>query len=108
MESDNKLPALPNSAFLALSGGAILLARQIILWPPARLLIAAGAIGWGFYLLGREPYNKTPGWTSIAAGGALALFGGLLAGVSWIAGVGLIAAGVVSFVSGLFNRGDRR
>ena len=41
-----------------------------------------------------------------AVGGALALFGGLIAGLSWVAGVGLIIGGAVSFFSGLFKKKD--
>ena len=79
-------------------------------WPQrigiSAIILAGVAVVWGFYLLGKNPYNKTPGWTSIAVGGALALFGGLISGLSWVAGVGLIIGGAVSLISGLFKRKD--
>ena len=104
---DNKgLSTTGNGLFLAGTGAAVLITRKLLLAPTPRLLLATGAVVWGFYLLGREPYNKTPGWTSIAVGGALALLGGLVSAVSWVAGVGLIAGGLVSFFSGLFGRSD--
>ena len=107
MDSENKqLPALPNGLFLAGSGLAMLLVKGLLRAPVPRFLIAGVAVVWGFYLLGKNKDNPTPGWTSIAAGGALALFGGLLSAVSGIAGVGLIVAGVVSTIAGLFRRGE--
>lgn len=99
---DKRLPALPNALFLAASGIGVLLAKGLLLEPRVpRLLIAATAVIWGFYLLGKNRDNQAPGWTSIAAGAALALFGRLLAAVSGIAGLGLIAAGLISAISGL-------
>lgn len=107
MDSGNRqLQALPNGLFLAGSGVAVLLAKSLLLAPIPRFLIAGAAVVWGFYLLGKNRENPTPGWTSIAAGAGLALFGGLLSAISGVAGVGLIAAGAVSLVAGLF-RGTR-
>lgn len=107
MDSENKnLPALPNALFLAASGVGVLVAKGLLLEPRVpRLLIAATAVIWGFYLLGKNRYNQAPGWTSIAAGAALALFGRLLSAVSGVAGVGLIIAGLVSAITG-FLRGS--
>ncbi len=106
MESQNRqLPALPNAVFLAASGVGMLLAKGLLLEPRVpRLLIAATAVIWGFYLLGKNRDNQAPGWTSIGAGAALALFGRLLAAVSGIAGLGLIAAGLISAISDLVRR----
>jgi len=105
MDSGNiQLQALPNGLFLAASGVAVLVAKSLLLTPVPRFLIAGAAVLWGFYLLGKNRDNPTPGWTSITAGAGLALFGGLLSAVSGVAGVGLIAAGVVSLVAGLFRR----
>ena len=108
MESENRqLQTVPNGLYLAGAGLAVLITRRLLLAPVPRFILAGVAVGWGFYLLGKNPYNKTPGWTSIAVGGALALFGGLIAGLSWIAGVGLIIGGAVSFFSGMFKRSDQ-
>jgi hypothetical protein len=108
MESENRqLAHVPNAVYLAGTGVAVLLTKNLLLdHPLPRLLLAGGAVVWGVYLLGKNQTNKTPGWTSIAVGGALALFGGLMATLSGIAGVGLIIGGVVSFVSGLFRKND--
>jgi hypothetical protein len=103
-QESSHLPTLPNGLFLAASGVAVLLAKSLLLTPVPRFLLAGAAIVWGFYLLGRNPRNPTPGWTSVAAGAGLALFGGLVSALSGIAGVGLIAAGAVSMIAGLFHR----
>ena len=109
MEPENRqLQTLSNSIFLAGTGLAVMIARRLLLAPVLRFVLAGVAVGWGFYLLGKNPYNKTPGWTSIAVGGGLALLGGsaLIGGLSWLVGVGLIAGGAVSFFSGLFKKKD--
>ena len=107
MEPENRqLQTLPNGVYLAGTGLAVLITRRLLLTPVPRLILAGVAVVWGIYLLGKNPYNKTPGWTSLAVGGALALFGGLIAGLSWVAGVGLIIGGAVSFFSGLFKKNE--
>jgi hypothetical protein len=105
MDSDKSIMrTLPNGLFLAGSGVAVLIAKTLILSPVPRNLIAAAAILWGFYLLGKDRANPTPGWVSIGAGAALALLGGVLSAVSGVVGVGLIIAGGVSLVAGLFRK----
>jgi hypothetical protein len=104
MDSGNRgLPALPNALFLAGSGVAVLIAKSVVLSPIPRYLIAGAAVVWGFYLLGRDRSNQGPGWTSIAAGAGLAVFGGLVSVVSGLVGAGLIVAGAVSFIAGFFR-----
>lgn len=107
MESENRsLQTVSNGVYLAGTGLAVLITRQLLLSPVPRFILAGVAVVWGVYLLGKNQYNKTPGWTSIAVGGALALFGWLISGLSWIAGVGLIIGGAVSLISSLFKKKD--
>ena len=50
---------------------------------------------------------RRTGWLSVAGGGVMLLFGSLLQSLVGVGGVILIAAGGISFLSGLFRRGNR-
>ncbi len=103
MNANKQLPSLTNGAFLAVSGLVVLLARGVLLNPVSRIILAVLAAGWGVYLLIKGSESRTAGITSLVASGILLVFGGLLSGISTIAGIGLIIAGGVSFFSTLFG-----
>ena len=109
MEEGRELTlGLPNAAFLAIAGFGILLANGLLLNPVSRYLIAGAATFWGGYLLiERRSSDKTAAYASLASAGVLVVFGGLLRGLANVAGIGLIIAGGVSFLSGLFRRSER-
>ena len=100
-------PAATGALFLAGSGLAILLANGILLNPVSRVILAAVAVGWGLWTVLTKPHLRRTGWFSVAGGGVMLLFGSLLQGLVSVGGVILIAAGGISFLSGLFRRGTR-
>ena len=104
MESKKQVQNYTNGLFLVGSGLAVLLARRIILTPAPRFILAGIIAVWGLYLLASGSANKTAGLMNLIGSGLLILFGGLLSGVSFVAGIGLIVVGGISFFSGLFNR----
>ena len=112
MGSKKDLQSLSNGIFLAGTGLAVLLLRKIILTPAPRFIIAAIIAVWGFYLLasgsgsssGNRSGNRTAGIMSLIASGLLIVFGGPFSGIAFVAGIGLIIAGGISFLSGLFDR----
>ena len=105
MESKNSLMNVSNGVLLAGGGLTVLLARGLLLNPVSRWILIAAATIWGIYQLAVKPRNKTAGITAMAGAGILLVFGGLLSGLSYIAGIGLIITGGVSLVAGLFRRG---
>ena len=104
MESNKQAQHYTNGLFLAGSGLAVLLARRIILTPTPRFILAGIIAIWGLYLMASGSANRTAGLMSLIGSGLLILFGGLLSGISFMAGIGLIVVGGISFFSGLFNR----
>ncbi len=98
-------PGVPGALFLAGSGLAILLANGILLNPVSRVILAAVAVGWGLWTVLARPHMRRTGWFSVAGGGVMLLFGSLLQSLVGVGGVILIAAGGISFLSGLFRRG---
>lgn len=89
---------------LAGTGVAVLLANVILLNPVSRTVLAVAAAGWGVWVLITQPHNRRTGWTAIASGAGMFLFGSLLKGMVGFAGAALIVAGGISAVSGLFRR----
>ena len=69
----------------------------------SRFILAGVAGVWGVYQLIANPKNKTAGLTALAAGGVLAIFGGVLSTLSTIGGIGLIVAGGVSLLARFFS-----
>ena len=100
------MPAIPSALFLAGSGLAVLLANGILLNPVSRTILAAVAVGWGLWTVLTRPHLRRAGWSAVAGGGIMLLFGSVLQGLVSVGGVLLIAAGGVSFLSGLFRRGQ--
>ena len=105
-EQRQLVPAIPSALFLAGSGLAVLLANGILLNPVSRTILAAVAVGWGLWTVLTRPHLRRAGWSAVAGGGIMLLFGSVLQGLVSVGGVLLIAAGGVSFLSGLFRRGQ--
>lgn len=106
--ADNKqLQGASNGLVLMGSGVAVLLFKGLFLNPVSRVILAAIAGGWGIYTLITNPRNRDAGWISIGAAAGLLVFGGLLTGISTIAGIGLIIAGAVSSVTRLLKGSSR-
>ena len=97
--------ALPSALFLAGSGVAVLLFNGLLLNPFSRIMLAAVAVGWGLWTVIAKPHNRRAGWVSLAAGGVIVLFGSLFQSLANVAGVVLIAAGGIAYLSSLFRRG---
>ena len=104
MQSERQIQSVSNGLFLAISGLFVLLAKAILLNPVSRVVLAAVAAFWGIYLLLTRRNSSTSGWMSLAAAAVMLLFGGLLSGITTVAGIGLIIAGGVSFFAGLLDR----
>ncbi len=104
MNHDRQLQTVPNGVFLAGAGAAILIFQTIFLNPVSRSILAVVAAGWGVYTLISKPENRTQGWVSIAAGAGLFLLGGLFQGLATVAGIGMIVAGGISWLSGFFRK----
>ena len=103
MATKNQLQTLPNGILLAGGGLAVLLVKGLLLNPVSRFILAGVAGVWGIYQLITNK-NKTPGITAIASSGILIIFGTFVSGLATVAGVGLIIAGAVSLISGLFRK----
>ena len=104
MESDKQLATVSNGLFLAAGGVAVLLFRGLFLILPIRIVLAGAVAVWGVYTLMKNPDNKTPAYASFGASALLIFFGGLLRGLTSIAGIGMIIAGGVSWISGWLKR----
>ena len=104
MPSKNQIQSLTNGIFLMGSGLGVLLIRGLLLLPVPRYILEALAAAWGVLLLGTGSRNTVAGFSSIVAGGALLLFGGLLSGLSNLAGIALLVLGAFSLVAGFFSR----
>jgi len=84
-----------------LLGLGILVARGILLNPVSRIILAVLAAIWGLYLLATKSNSSTSGLMSLAAAAVLLVFGGLMGGIAWLAGIVLLVIGGVSLVAGL-------
>ena len=104
METKNQLQNVSNGIILVGGGLLVLLAKGIFLNPVSRFILAGVAGVWGLFQLIANPKNKTAGLTALAAGGVLAIFGGVLSALSTIGGIGLIVAGGVSLIARFFSR----
>lgn len=104
MDSNRQIQTVSNGLFLVAGGAAVLLFRTLFLNWGVRIILAGAAAVWGVYLLIKNPENKTPGLVSLGASAALILFGGILKGLASVAGVGLIIAGGISWVSSWFKK----
>jgi len=93
-----------NGLFLAVAGAVVLVAKGILFAGPIEYLVAGAAAIWGGYILLTDRTRRKAGWASLAGAGVLVLLGGVLQAGAAITGIGLIAAGAVSFFSGLFRR----
>lgn len=93
-----------NGLFLAGAGAVVLLAKGILFAGPIEYLVAGAAAIWGGYILLTDRTRRNAGLASLAGAGVLVLLGGLLQAGAAITGIGLIAAGAVSFFSSLFRR----
>lgn len=104
MESDKQVSVVSNGLFLAAGGASVLIFRTLFLNRPVSIILAIAAIAWGIYSLIKNPENKTPAYASLGAGALLFLFGGLIRGLISIAGIGMIIAGGVSWISGWLKK----
>ncbi len=82
-------------------GLGILVAKGILLNPVSRIILAVLAAIWGLYLLATKSNSSTSGLMSLAAAAILLVFGGLMSGIAWLAGIVLLVIGGVSLVAGL-------
>lgn len=101
MESNRQLQNASNGVFLMFCGLGILVAKGILLNPVSRIILAVLAAIWGLYLLATKSNSSTSGLMSLAAAAILLVFGGLMSGIAWLAGIVLLVIGGVSLVAGL-------
>lgn len=94
-----------NGLFLAGTGVLVLLTKGILFAGPIEYIVAGAATLWGVYVLLTDRTRRNVGLASLAGGGMMMIFGGLLQAGASITGFGLIIAGIVSFFSGLVQRG---
>ncbi|MCY4484012.1 MAG: hypothetical protein OXC12_14145 [Spirochaetaceae bacterium] len=107
-EGKQLAPAVVGGTLLAGTGVAVLLANVILLNPVSRTILSVAAAGWGVWVLIAQPHNRRAGWTALACGAGMFLFGSLLKGLVGFAGAALIVAGGISALSGLFRRSGAR